>query len=92
MALNNNKLYIGASTCANVTTGCLSIVNLGTGKADPPGQPLGAVTGLLSVPNRNVMYVIQGGFLNIYDTNTDQQQATQIGFRGALYSVIQIDK
>jgi hypothetical protein len=92
MALNNNQLYIGAQTCSNVSTGCLSIVDVTTGKAAPPGQPLGPVTGLLSVPNRNVMYVIQGGALNIYDTTTNQQQATQIGFRGALYDVVLVDQ
>lgn len=92
MALsNNNKLYIGAKTCSNTTIGCLSIVDLGTLKADPPGSPQGSVTGLLSVPNRNVMYVIQGGIFMIYDTQTGQLQSTQIAFRGALSDVIQID-
>ena len=29
MALStNNKLYIGASTCSNITTGCLSVVDV----------------------------------------------------------------
>ena len=91
MALNNNQLYIGAKTCSNTSTGCLSIVDIGTGKVAPPGNPLGPVTGLLSVPNRNVMYVIQGGYLMIYDTSTNQLQSTQIAFRGALSDVIQID-
>jgi hypothetical protein len=92
MALNNNKLYIGAKTCSNTTTGCLSIVDISTGKADPPGAPLGPVTGLQSIPNRTTMYVIQGGILNIYDTTTGKQQSTQIGFRGALWDVLQIDQ
>jgi len=92
MAINNNKLYIGAKTCNNTVTGCLSVVNLATGTPDAPLPPLGPVTGMLSVPNRNVMYVIQGGKLNIYDTTTDQLQKTQLAFRGALYDVVQIDK
>ena len=92
MALsNNNKLYIGAATCINATSGCLSIVDLGTTQAAAPGPPLGPVTGMQSIPNRNTMYVIQGGALNIYDTTTGQLQATQLSFRGALYGVIQID-
>ena len=88
---NNNKMYIGAVTCANVTVGCLSIVDLGKVAADPQPTPLGVVTGMQSIPSRNVMYVIQGGVLNIYDTTTGQLQSTQIAFRGALYGVVQVD-
>ena len=88
---NNNKMYIGAVTCANVTVGCLSIVDLGKVAADPQPTPLGVVTSIQSIPSRNVMYVIQGGVLNIYDTTTGQLQSTQIAFRGALYGVLQVD-
>src|SRR5271165_4500834 len=88
---NNNKMYIGAQSCANTSVGCLSIVDLGTMKADGVSQPLGAVTGLQSIPNRNAMYTVQGGVLYIYDTTTGQLQSTQISFRGALYGVLQID-
>jgi len=88
---NNNKMYIGAVTCANVTVGCLSIVDLGKVAADPQPTPLGVVTGMQSIPSRNVMYVIQGGVLNIYDTTAGQLQSTQIAFRGALYGVVQVD-
>jgi hypothetical protein len=92
MAVNNNKVYVGASSCANITTGCLSIVNLTTQTADPPLPPLGPVTGILSIPNRTTMYVIQGGMIYIYDTTTDKLQTTQLSFRGALNDVIQIDQ
>ena len=88
---NNNKMYIGAVTCANVTVGCLSIVDLGKVAADPQPTPLGVVTSIQSIPSRNVMYVIQGGVLNIYDTTTGQLQSTQIAFRGSLYGVVQVD-
>jgi hypothetical protein len=91
MAVNNNMLYIGAKTCSNIVTGCLSIVNLTNNTAVAPGQPLGAVTGLQSIPNRNAMYVIQGGLLNIYDTTTNKQLPT-LSFRGALYGVVQVDQ
>jgi hypothetical protein len=89
---NNNKLYIGALSCMNSTVGCLSIVDLGKMTLDTISQPLGAVTGLQSIPGRNTMYTIQGGALYIYDTTTGQLQSTQISFRGALYSVLQIDQ
>jgi hypothetical protein len=89
---NNNKLYIGAVTCANTTVGCLSVVDLGKTAVDPQPAPLGAVTGMQAIPGRDVMYVVQGGVLNIYDTNTGQLQSTQIAFRGAVYSVLQVDQ
>ncbi|HEY4899425.1 MAG TPA: hypothetical protein VIH91_01270 [Terriglobales bacterium] len=93
MALsNNNKMYIGAVTCVNVTNGCLSIVDLGNNQAAPPLPPRGAVTGMQSIPNRNTMYVIEGTVLDIYDTSTGQLQTTQVPFRGALYGVIQVDQ
>jgi hypothetical protein len=92
MALSNNaKAYIGAATCINATNGCLSIVDLGTTQAAPPGPPRGPVTGMQSIPNRNTMYVVEGSVLNIYDTTTGQLQPTQLTFRGALYGVIQVD-
>ena len=30
----NNKLYIGANSCSNTTTGCLSVVDVGSNTAD----------------------------------------------------------
>ena len=50
------------------------------------------MTGLQAIPNRNTMYTVQGGVLYIYDTTTGQLQPTQIAFRGALYSVLQVDQ
>ncbi len=88
----NNKLYIGAKTCSNITTGCLSVVDLTTNTADPPLPPNGPITGLLAIANRNTMYVIQNGYLAIYDTTTNTLQATQIVFTGALWDVIQIQQ
>src|SRR5208283_3666581 len=89
---NNNKMYIGAVTCANITVGCLSIVDLGTMATGPATSPLGPVTGLQSIPSRNTMYTVQGGYLYIYDTSTGLLQSTQIRFIGALYGVLQIDQ
>ena len=88
----NNKLYIGALSCMNTTVGCLSIVDLGKLTLDSISQPLGSVTGLQAIPNRNTMYTVQGSVLYIYDTTTGQLQPTQISFRGALYGVLQVDQ
>jgi hypothetical protein len=93
MALStNNKLYIGASTCMNVTTGCLSVVNVANNTADPPLPPRGDVTGMLAVSGRNVVYVIEGGYQVIYDTTTGMPQQTQVIFHGALYGIVQVDQ
>ena len=92
MALaTNNKLYIGANSCSNTVTGCLSVVDVSTNTAESPLPPRGVVTSLLSVKNRNVIYAIEGGVLNIYDTNTDTLQGTQLTFIGALYGIVQVD-
>ncbi len=93
MALSaNNKLYIGAKTCLNLTTGCLSVVNVANNTADAPLPPQGAVTGMLAIANRNTVYVIEGGFQVIYDTTTDAPQKTQVSFVGALYDIVQVDQ
>lgn len=91
MVVNNNKVYIGAITCANTTFGCLSIVDLGKKAADPMPPPRGAVTSLLSVTGRNIVYAVEGGVLDIYDTNTGQLQSKQIAFVGAVYGIVQVD-
>jgi hypothetical protein len=93
MALStNNKLYIGASTCMNLTTGCLSVVDVSNNTADAPLPPRGNVTGMLAIAGRNTVYVIEGGFLVIYDTTTDTPGKTQVIFTGALYGVVQVDQ
>ena len=47
------------------------MVNVTDNTADPPLPPKGAVTGMLAIANRNVVYVIEGGYQIIYDTTTD---------------------
>jgi hypothetical protein len=88
----NNKLYIGAKTCLNQATGCLSVVDVANNTADAPLPPRGAVTGMLAIAGRNTVYVIEGGFQVIYDTTTDAPQKTQVVFTGALYDVVQVDQ
>jgi hypothetical protein len=88
----NNKVYIGAVTCMNTTYGCLSVVNVSDNTADPPLPPTGSVTGMLAIPNRNVVYVIENGYQRIYDTTTDTQQSTQVTFHGACYAIVQVDQ
>jgi len=103
---SNNHLYIGASNCtpgsvvANQIRGCLSIFN--TGAAVNPGTnpffPTESslridlnVTGLLPISGRNVIYVIQGGELDIFDFTTDALTANQLDFVGNAIDAVQID-
>jgi hypothetical protein len=76
----NAQLFIGSRNCTNVNVaggevrGCLSIVNTSSGSvsaSDVVAAPdNGDVTGIQPIPNRNVVYVCEGGKLRVYDTTT----------------------
>jgi len=72
----NGRLFIGSKACNGIGGSgiCLSIFD--TGKMQlvktPNNTPVGDVTGIAPIPNRNVVYVCQGGLLRVYDTTTDQ--------------------
>jgi hypothetical protein len=70
--------------------GCLSIYNTLTGEVViPPAN--GDVTGIEPISNRNVVYLAQGGELQIYDTTTDKLQTTQIDISGEVIDVKTVD-
>jgi len=97
----NSQLFIGARTCINIKApssgstpgeirGCLSILN--TSKSTVVVPPvLGDVTGIQPISRRNVVYVVQNGELNIYDTTTDKLQTTQVDVIGQAVDVKQVD-
>lgn len=87
---NNNRLFIGARTCSNVTNGCLSIFNTSAQTA-VIGTPKGEVTGMQPISGTNKVYVAEGGELRIYDTSTDAEQATQRDFIGKIIDAAAID-
>ena len=87
---NDNRLFIGATTCSNTTQGCLSIYNT-SAQTVAVSQPNGDVTGLAPIPNRHVVYVVEGGELRIYDTTTDAPQKTQIDIVGRAVDVKFVD-
>lgn len=97
MALaSNNRLFIGARTCNNVTSGCLSIFNTGSGSAVIDGAK-GDVTGIQPLSNRNIVYVAEGGELRIYDTTKDAEvnsitSGTPIDIVGKAFDVKAIDQ
>jgi len=99
---SNNRLYIGASACTPVNDastglirGCLSIVNTSSSAVVLPEfsslRRSFDVTGIQPISNRNVVYVCEGGELDIYDTTTDKLTPTQIDIVGQAFDVVQID-
>jgi hypothetical protein len=102
MALGaNGQLFVGAENCSEIippippppdseVRGCLSIYNTLTGAVViPPAS--GDVTGIEPISNRNVVYLVQGGELQIYDTTTDKLQTTQIDVSGEVIDVKTVD-
>ena len=80
---SNGKLFIGARACSNITQGCLAIydttTNPTTAVIHPPltgssGNLPADITAIEPIPNRNVVYVCEGGELNIYNTTTSTLQ------------------
>jgi hypothetical protein len=76
----NGQLFIGARTCTQTigTSGCLSIYNtqsFAVGSVQPGAVLIpaanGDVTGIEPIATRQVVYVVQGGSLFIYDATKD---------------------
>lgn len=97
----NGQLYVGSHSCTNISIlggevrGCLSIYNTNSPSVVIP-QNNGDVTGIQQITGRDIVYVVQNGGLQIYDTDTDQLQATpndtqnnngQVDIVGQLYDV-----
>jgi hypothetical protein len=102
MALGaNGQLFIGGHNCTEIippipppqgaeVRGCLSIYNALTGAVViPPAS--GDATGIEPIATRKVVYVVQGGELQIYDTTTDKLQNTQIDVSGQVIDVKVVD-
>jgi hypothetical protein len=102
MALGaNGKLFVGARTCTEIippippppdaeVRGCLSIYDTQSGAVViPPAN--GDVTGIQPIAKRSVVYLVQGGELQIYDTSTDKLQAKQIDISGEAVDVKTVD-
>lgn len=86
---SQNKLFIGSRGCTS--KGCLSIVDISKNQA-VIDTPFGDVTGIAPIPARNVVYVIEGGELRIFDTTTSAPSTTQfIDIIGKAVDVKEID-
>lgn len=106
MDMGNGQLFIGSKQCFNLLPptppatgeqrGCLTIVDTlpsSVSQADvifPPDN--GDVTGMTPITNRTVFYVVEGGEVRIYDTNTDKIYVpTSIDIFGNAVDVKQVD-
>lgn len=102
---SNSHLYIGARQCsvggANTQSqvqSCLSILNTTTNTLAAPVlesafRPNFDVTGLQQISARNVLYVVQGGAVDIFDITTDNVSTSISPFNisGTAMDVLQID-
>jgi hypothetical protein len=87
----NSKLFVASRACNSASQGCLSIVDTAAGTAVISAAGGGDVTGIEPVPDRSVVYVIEGGELVIYDTTTGMRQTTQIDIVGKAVDVRVVD-
>jgi hypothetical protein len=104
MAFTNNRIYVGANGCSvepgpgvNTVRGCLTIFNTSSpGTKFPLESSLRQnfdVTGLQPISGRSVIYIVQGGELDIFDTNADALASgvTQLDIVGKAADVVLID-
>jgi hypothetical protein len=100
---SNGRLYIGSQGCTlgaanaqNLRQGCLDIFDTATLTITPVLLPAlrtnGDVTGLAPVAGRNVIYVVQGGKLDIFDTTTNAVSTaiTPLNIAGTASGVVQL--
>ena len=76
----NGQVFVGSYDCTNVgdvgnpgageVRGCLSIYHVDTGAVVIPPDN-GNVNGLQGIISRNAEYVAEGGYLRVYNTETD---------------------
>jgi hypothetical protein len=65
---SNGQLFVGSRFCTGAT--CLAMLDTVHSAVTLPSTS-GDVTGIEPIPNRNAVYVCQGGLLRVYDTTTD---------------------
>jgi hypothetical protein len=86
---SNNKLFVGSHGCSN--RGCLTIFDIGA-KTAVVDTPSGDVTGIAPIAGRNIVYVVEGGELRIFDTKTSAPSTTQfIDIVGRAMDVKEVD-
>jgi hypothetical protein len=101
ISTSNGRLYIGSTGCTlgpvnaqNQRQGCLTIFDPSSVVVSPVLVPAaranGDVTALAPVSGRNVIYVVQGGKLDIFDITTNATTGTPPSFPGTVVGAVQI--
>jgi len=101
---SNNRLFVGSQNCLAVPSGtsfqgCLAILDTAKGFAQSSlvfpvfsgFRNTFSVTGMQPITGRNVIYVIEGGELDIFDITTSALAPTQLDISGRAIDVVQID-
>ena len=101
---SNGRLFVGSTNCVAVsvgaaTQGCLAILDTTKGIAQSslvfPAfsgfRNSFGVTGMQPISGRNVIYVVEGGELDIFDITTSALTPNQIDIVGNAVDVVQID-
>jgi len=104
MAFANSRIYIGSRGCtvqtgtaANTVRGCLSIFNTGssavTFSTESSFRQNFDVTGLQPISGRSIIYVVQGGEIDFFDTTADAIATgiTPIDVVGKAFDAVLID-
>jgi hypothetical protein len=93
----NSKLYIGSKACTNAGGKCLSVFDISKSAATiisglSSNPAFGDVQAITPIKNRNVVYIIQNGVIQVYDTSTDLPQAVPtILVSGKVVDVKEVD-
>jgi hypothetical protein len=102
MALTSNaRLYMGSTGCTlgavnaqSLRQGCLTSFDTGTQAVTPvllpASRPNGDVTALAPVAGRNVIYVVQGGKVDILDITTNAVSPAPPNPPGTVFGVVQL--
>jgi len=100
---SNSQLFIGARSCTNINIqppdpnsevrGCLTIFDTAASRVVVPPVNFD-VTGIAPINGRNIVYVVQGGELKIYATDTSPPALTptQIDVVGKAVDVKYVDQ
>jgi hypothetical protein len=101
---SNSRLYVGSTGCLPVPVtggnqGCLAIFDTTKGVTQTAitmptfnsFRTSFSVTGMQPISGRNVIYVVEGGELDIYDITTNALTPTQLDVVGVAIDVVQID-
>jgi hypothetical protein len=95
---SNGQLFVGSHSCTSIDNvggevrGCLAIYNTANGAVVIPPL-IGDATAIQPIAGRNVVYTVEGGVFQIFDTTTDKTlvQSIPIDIVGQPYDIKLVD-